>query len=257
MEENMKKGPFTLTVRVHAGLNAEVVLGGLLALSGFTETLANALLKKLFPDAPEEARLAFGRTEVRGIGGWRASFDLPHEHCHRTPADIEAFYAHSTLSPEARRLTARIWNEVTAAEAAVHGMPVSEVHFHEIGRRANIYAVGLISELFVRAGIDRLVASPIPMSDGEVECAHGTVPYPAPALAAMLPGIAVRPYGGTGEPVTPTGLAVLKGLGAVFGSWPEMVVEAQATAYARRVFEGVANGTIFAWGAACIVEDPS
>ena len=107
-----------------------------------------------------------------------------------------------------------------------------------------------IAELFVKAGVERFVVSPIPLADNEVECAHGTVPYPAPALAAMLPDVAVRPYGGTGEPVTPTGLAVLKGLGAEFGPWPRMTVEAQARAYARAVFEGTANGTLFCWGTA-------
>lgn len=240
--------PFILTVRIHAGLNAEVVLGGLLALSGYTSALSTGLLRRLFPDAPDGAVLLAERAEVRGIGGWRARFELPAEsHC-RTPADIEEFYVRSSLSPQARRLASRIWNEITRAEAAVHGMPVSEVHFHEIGRRSNIYAIGLIAELYVRAGVDRLVASPLPMADSSVECAHGTVPYPAPALAAMLPGVAVRSYSGDGEPVTPTGLAVLKGLGAEFGPWPRMRVDAQATAYARRQFAGTANGTLFAWG---------
>ena len=246
----MPHEPFILTARIHAGMNAEVVLGGLLALSGFTSTLATGLLRKLFPDAPAEAALNLTSTDVNGIGGWRATFDLPKEHHARTPADIERFYAASTLSPDARRIAARIWSEVSRAEAAVHGMDLSEVHFHEIGRRANIYAVGMIAELFVKAGVERFVVSPIPLADNEVECAHGTVPYPAPALAAMLPGVAVRPYGGTGEPVTPTGLAVLKGLGAEFGPWPRMTVEAQARAYARAVFEGTANGTLFCWGTA-------
>lgn len=240
--------PFILTARIHAGMNAEVVLGGLLALSGYTSALATGLLRKLFPDAPQEAELTVLRSDVNGIGGWRAAFVLPKEHHARTPADIERFYAASTLSSEARRLAAKIWSHVTHAEAAVHGMDVSHVHFHEIGRRANIYAVGMIAELFVRAGIERFVVSPIPLGDNQVECAHGTVPYPAPALAAMLPGVAVRPYAGSGEPVTPTGLAVLKGLGAEFGPWPRMVVDAQVTAYARKVFEGTANGTLFAWG---------
>ena len=84
----------------------------------------------------------------------------------------------------------------------------------------------------------------IPVSDGEVICAHGTVPYPAPAMFAMMPGVAVRPSSGIGELVTPTGLAMLKGFGAHFGSWPEMQISSAVNVFVPGcTFDNVPNGT--------------
>ena len=83
-----------------------------------------------------------------------------------------------------------------------------------------------------------------------MRCAHGFVPNPAPAALAQLEGVAVCPYAGSGETVSPTGIAILKGLGATFGAWPAMCVTRQVTAFAPgRVFEG-ANGLVFALGRA-------
>ena len=149
---------------------------------------------------------------------------------------------------EAKAKAAAIWSVVANAEARVHGTTPDHVHFHEVGRMANIIAVGLIADFMTTIDPAMIVASPLPMTDGTVNCAHGVVPYPAPALYAMLYGVAVRPWSGEGEPVTPTGLAVLQGLGARFGGWPEMVVTDHVTVFTPKIFEGVANGTLMAFG---------
>ena len=97
--------------------------------------------------------------------------------------------------------------------------------------------------------VSRIVASPIPMNEGEVECAHGLLPYPAPAMFTMLEGVAVRASSGKGELVTPTGLAILKGFGAEFGPWPEMTIEKAAQIFVwGSTFEGVPNGSRFFLG---------
>ena len=93
--------------------------------------------------------------------------------------------------------------------------------------------------------------SPVPLTDGLVHCAHGAVPNPAPSLFAMLKDVPVTAFAGTGEAVTPTGLAILKGLGAQFGPWPTMTVRKNFTAYAPgKVFAGAPNGLLFALGEA-------
>lgn len=235
-----------LTVRIHAGFNANVFLAGLLALTGQTAGTAQAYMARRFPEV--DAAIEFGPRAVNGILGHKLSIRTPHEHAHRTPADILRHYEASTLSDEAKAKAAAIWSVVANAEARVHGTTPDHVHFHEVGRMANIIAVGLIADFMTTIDPAMIVASPLPMTDGTINCAHGVVPYPAPALYAMLDGVAVRPWSGEGEPVTPTGLAVLLGLGARFGGWPEMVVTDHVTVFTPKVFEGVANGTLMAFG---------
>lgn len=237
-----------LTVRVHAGFNAASFLAGLLAVSGTCRFMtADELLKSRFPDT--KATLTFGPTSLNHIAGFSCRFDVPHEHVHRCPADIAAIYDASKLSEPARAVADSIWSVIANAEARVHGMSVEKVHFHEVGRMANILAIGLIGEVLTTINPSAIVAGPIPVGDGVIECAHGVVPNPAPAMLAMLDGVCVRSFAGQGEPVTPTGLGVLLGCGATFGGWPTMRVRNHATVFAPgRVFEGVPNGTIFALG---------
>ncbi len=238
-----------LTVRIHAGFNANAFLAGLLALTGETAESANALLKRLFPKV--DASIDFGTKSVNAIAGVNCRFVTPAEphHCHRTPVEILKIYDdESTLSPEAREKAGLIWHVLAGAEAMVHGATIETVHFHEVGRLSNILAIGLIAEIATRINLKHIIASPIPMADGTVECAHGAVPYPAPSMFMMMKGLPVRPWAGTGEPVTPTGLAVLLGLKAAFGAWPAMTIEERVTVFTDREFEGVANGTLFAIG---------
>ncbi|MDO4937025.1 MAG: DUF111 family protein [Sutterellaceae bacterium] len=239
-----------LTVRIHAGLNADSFLAGLLAVTGATKFMsAQDFLESKFPGTA--SKLFFESVSVQHIAGFACRFETPHEHAHRTPADIEAIYTKSNLSEAARDLAKQIWLTVSAAEARVHGVTIDKVHFHEVGRMSNILAVGLIAELFAAMNPAQFVVSPVPMGDGVVKCAHGLVPNPAPATLAMMDGVAVRSYTGTGEAVTPTGLAVILGLGATFGGWPEMTVTKHVTTFvAGKFFENTANGTIFALGSA-------
>ena len=238
-----------LTVRVHAGLNAASLLAGLYAVSGMARlTPAAELFKLHFPQA--QASLDIKPVSVNGISGVSAFFEAPAEgHVHRTAGGIIAYYEkEARLSDAAMNYACCIWRHLAAAEARVHGADVETVHFHEVGRMTNVYAIGLIAEIFAAMRPQQFVCSPLPLADGTVRCAHGAVPNPAPATLAQLEGVAVCAYSGAGETVTPTGLAVLKGLGAAFGAWPAMRISRQVTAFApRKPFEG-ANGLVFAIG---------
>ncbi len=235
-----------IAVRIHAGFNAGVFLGGLLVLTEQTAGLAGAYLRSLFPGI--EAEVALETASVNGIAGWRADVVTPPEHAHRHPSDIFEIYEKSRLSAAAREKARAVWMTVARAEAKVHNAPLDAVHFHEVGRMSNILAIGLCAEYLTTLAPAEIAASPVPMGDGSVRCAHGEVPFPAPATFAMLEGVPVRPYAGTGEPITPTGLAILKGFGARFGGWPEMTVEKTATIFTKQRFEGTPNGTLFAMG---------
>ena len=223
-----------LAIRIHAGFNASSFTAGLLALTEQTSGTAGAYLRSLFPglDIGLELKPAW----VRGISGWTVKF--------LTPAETA-----SRLSAGARQRARAVWHELVCAEARVHGTAENEVHFHEVGRLSNILAVGLCAQFLETLELERIAASPIPVSDGEVICAHGTVPYPAPAMFAMMPGVAVRPSSGIGELVTPTGLAMLKGFGAHFGPWPEMQISSAVNVFVPGcTFDNVPNGTRFLLG---------
>ena len=94
------------------------------------------------------------------------------------------------------------------AESRVHGIPVDEVHFHEVGAVDTLIDVGGAAFALERLGVERVLASVPYAGGGTVRCAHGELPVPTPGTAALLEGLPVR-YGPGGERVTPTGAALL------------------------------------------------
>ena len=149
-----------------------------------------------------------------------------HHHHHASPADIAAILAGLDV-PEAVKSNAKaVYDRIAAAEAKAHGVPVAEVHFHEVGALdavADVTGVCLAMHLLA---LDRVVASPVHVGSGQVRCAYGIMPVPAPATAHLLTGIPT--YGGEirGELCTPTGAALLANFCGSFGPQPAMAVTA-------------------------------
>jgi uncharacterized protein (DUF111 family) len=211
------------------------------------------------PDDLDEAILALGLPDLKGkvrvvprvfsgISGFGLALDLPHEHVHRTMRDIASFFNGSAISQRAKDLALTAFNILAEAEAKVHGVPAGDVHFHEVGALDSILDTGLASILFDKLNPGLFVSGPLPVCDGVIECAHGILPSPAPAVSHLLEGVMVKGIPSEGETVTPTGLALLKAFGVSFGTWPEMLVEAQALVYGTRILPGVPNGALFARG---------
>lgn len=160
--------------------------------------------------------------------------DHSHEHVHshsyahshgRSWKQIRELITHATLREDARALALRTFELLAEAEAKIHGMPVHDVHFHEVGAVDTIVdivcgAVGLCS-----LNVDRWQVSPINVGSGFVECAHGRFPVPAPATAELLKGIPSYASGPNKELTTPTGAALLRALECSFGEAPGMVAE--------------------------------
>ena len=149
-----------------------------------------------------------------------------HHHHHASPADIAAILAGLDV-PEAVKSNAKaVYDRIAAAEAKAHGVPVTQIHFHEVGALdavADVTGVCLAMHLLAP---DRVVASPVHVGSGQVRCAHGIMPVPAPATANLLTGIPT--YGGEirGELCTPTGAALLAHFCESFGPQPAMAVTA-------------------------------
>lgn len=195
-----------------------------------------------------EGSLSVNPHFLNSVGGWQCQVKLPHEHSHRTLADITEIIAASSMTAKAKELATAAFATVAEAEGAVHGKAPSAVSFHEVGALDSILDVCLASALFDALSPGAFVCGPLPVCDGAVNCAHGTLPVPAPAVMRMLHGFPVYGIPSRGETLTPTGVALLKAFGASFGAWPVMTIEAEALVFGTRVFENVPNGAIFAFG---------
>ena len=127
--------------------------------------------------------------------------------------------------PEAVREDARtVYRAIADAESRVHGAPVDQIHFHEVGTLDALADVVGVCWLMHRLTPDAVYASPVHVGAGQVKCAHGILPVPAPATALLLEGIPC--YGGAvrGELCTPTGAALLKHFVLEFAPLPLMKV---------------------------------
>jgi pyridinium-3,5-bisthiocarboxylic acid mononucleotide nickel chelatase len=150
-----------------------------------------------------------------------------HDHAHgRNWKQIQELIMRASLGEDARALALRAFELLAQAEAKIHGVPVDEVHFHEVGGVDAITdivcgAVGLCS-----LGVESWYASAVNVGSGHVHCAHGRFPVPAPATAELLKGIPTYSAGPKRELTTPTGAALLRALGCTFGEAPVMAASA-------------------------------
>ncbi len=128
-------------------------------------------------------------------------FDAEAHPDHRNLVAVEGIIDAAEFPESVSLMAKTVFRTLAEAESEVHGSTVEEVHFHEVGAvDAIIDIVGACIALDELA-VDEIVCSSLPMGTGTVDCAHGTLPLPAPAVAAMLPGVPVHPAGVEGEPV--------------------------------------------------------
>ena len=233
-----------LTIRSHSGLSGDMFLAGLLRMTD----LEPQELTKLLGLAELNDCLHLEQRHIAHIAGWHANISLPHQHSHRNLSDILNIIAQSGLSAEAKTLATQAFQLLAQAEAVIHNTTVEAIHFHEVGALDSILDMCLSVELFVRLAPQRFIVSPLPITDGSVNCAHGHLPVPAPAVLQLLPGIAVTHFSGQGETLTPTAAALLHVLPTEFGPWPTMLVEKTALVFGDSIFPNVPNGATFALG---------
>ena len=160
-----------------------------------------------------------------------------HHHHHSSMADIEALIGGLDVSDRVKNDAKAVYALIADAESRVHGRPVSEIHFHEVGTMdavADVVGVCLLMEILAP---EQVIASPIHTGSGHVHCAHGILPVPAPATALILEGI--PSYGGQvrGELCTPTGAALLKHFASRFGDRPVMATAAVGYGMGKKDFE--------------------
>lgn len=148
-----------------------------------------------------------------------------HHHHHHSLPEIETMVNQLSLPQLVKDQVLSVYQLLAQAEGHVHGQPVREIHFHEVGALDAVADITAACLLIHELAPDRIVASPVQVGSGQVHCAHGILPVPAPATAWLLQGIPT--YGGAiqGELCTPTGAALLRHFVQSFGPQPAMRVE--------------------------------
>ncbi len=160
-----------------------------------------------------------------------------HTHHHTGMHEIEHIVSHFDLPQKVKNDILSVYRLIAEAESHAHGVPVEEIHFHEVGSMDAVADITGVCMLINELAPEKIIVSPICTGFGQIKCAHGILPVPAPATAYILRDIPV--YGGNieGELCTPTGAALLKYFADKFDTMPAMRVSKIGYGMGNRDFE--------------------
>lgn len=159
-----------------------------------------------------------------------------HHHVHRSLADIEAIVGKLELAEAVRKDILMVYRLIAEGESHAHGRPVEEIHFHEVGNMDAVADITAFCLLLHELSPEQVIVSPVRTGFGEVRCAHGILPVPAPATAWILRGVPIYAGDIRGELCTPTGAALLKHFASSYGTLPQMTVEKTGTGCGTKDF---------------------
>jgi len=159
-----------------------------------------------------------------------------HSHQHTGIHQIEHIVKALDISENIKKDVLDVFMLIADAESKVHGKEIEQIHFHEVGTMDAVADIVGVCMLINELSPDNIISSPIHVGCGEVKCAHGILPVPAPATAIILSDVPI--YGGSieGELCTPTGAALLKHFVNEFADMPIMKVS--------KVGYGMGNKTV-------------
>jgi uncharacterized protein (TIGR00299 family) protein len=229
-----------------AGVSGDMLLGALIHAGApvdlLHETLA-ALKLGATLQVEKVKRNGIHATHARIlIEGMPAEGNGHHHHqSHRSLATIRTLISTARFAAPIEGLALRTFELLGEAEAKIHDVPIESIHFHEVGAVDAIADIVLVSAAANALDIGAWRCSPLNVGGGTVQCAHGTMPVPAPATAELLRGAPVYSSGIQGETVTPTGAALVRALDCEFGPMPDMRVETIGYGAGTRNPPGIAN----------------
>ena len=237
----------TLYIDCGMGAAGDMLAAALLELlpdpDGFVEEFNSLGLPGIRMEREESVKCGITGTHVSILvdgaeeGEEHHHHDGEHHHHHHGIGDIEHIVMHHLdLQPAVRKDILAVFGLIAEAESRVHGMPVADIHFHEVGTMDAIADVAAVSMLMDRIHPDEVVVSPIRTGYGHVRCAHGILPVPAPATAYILSGLPIYSGDIEGELCTPTGAALLRHFATRFGQMPLMSVSAIGYGMGRKDF---------------------
>lgn len=163
-----------------------------------------------------------------------ASHSGHHPHAHLS--DILDLVDRLALSETVRKNISEVYHRIAQAESLVHGIPVSDIHFHEVGTLDAIADITAVCLLMERLAPVQVIASPVCVGSGQVQCAHGILSVPAPATAELLRGVPIYSGRIQSELCTPTGAALLRQFAVRFGEMPILCPEKIGYGMGRKDF---------------------
>lgn len=181
--------------------------------------------KAVLTAAPDSKCGIIGTHVTVLINGDEEGEKTHHHHEHTSITEIMAFIDSVPLDEAIRENAKKVYSIIAEAESRVHGHPMENVHFHEVGSLDALADVLSVCALMHELAPERILASEVNVGSGTVRCAHGVLPVPAPATELILRGVPIYSRQIKSELCTPTGAALLKYFVLKFGAMPTMQVE--------------------------------
>jgi pyridinium-3,5-bisthiocarboxylic acid mononucleotide nickel chelatase len=204
-----------------SGLAGDMFLGALIS-CGLSESVLKEQLDCL--DLPGW-QLIITQEQINRIDCVRVNVKAAEPQPARNWSEIRKLINNSSLDKRVKSRAEAIFKTLAIAEAKVHNKPVEKVHFHEVGAVDSIIDIVGAAIGIEELGVDFLISSPLPMPRGWVQCAHGRLPVPAPAVCEILKNCSICGSSQDVELLTPTGAAIIKTLNSGFGEYPSMTVK--------------------------------
>lgn len=176
---------------------------------------------------------------VHGVdeGDLNANCECNHHHHGSSLIEIHTLIDSLAVSDAVKTGAKAVYDIVAQAESEVHGSPVGQIHFHEVGAMDAVADIVGVCMLMEELAPECVLASSVHVGSGQVRCAHGILPVPAPATALILKGVPIYAGEIRSELCTPTGAALLKHFVSSFGPMPQMIVENIGYGMGKRDFE--------------------
>ncbi len=218
-----------------AGASGDMLLGALVGAGVPIEVLRAGLAPLELP-----VELTVAPVERGGVVATKVDVVVPDAESRRHLADVIALL--DPLDEPLRSRAAAVFTRLANAEAAVHGVSVEEVHFHEVGALDAIVDVVGCCIGVDQLGLDAVHCTTLSLGTGTARSAHGPIPVPGPAVLELLRGIAPVAAGAAPfEATTPTGAALLADVVDVWGPMPPMTVTATGVGAGGRDTDVVVN----------------
>jgi uncharacterized protein (TIGR00299 family) protein len=201
-------------------------------------------------------RIEFCRQKRAGVSGTAVRITAEDQKKHRHLPEIEKRIRQSSLSEGQQERAITIFRRLGEAEAAVHGVPLEKVHFHEVGAWDSVADIVGTAVGLDLIGVERWTCRPVPLGSGLISCDHGTMPVPAPATALLLRGAPTAAVPVSGELTTPTGAAILAALAPDYTEQPALTLERVGHGIGSRDYPGWPNVLRLLIGTADSPNDP-